>query len=393
MKQKIKLIQVSTTPEAFIYFAQGQLKYLVSKGFDLTIVCPDSLELREIVFREGVDFIPISMNRDISLMKDVQSFFRLLYIFLMKRPDIVHGSTPKAGLLSMVAARVAFISRRLYFLRGLRFKGCSGLKWFVVKMTEFIACKCSSQVIATSKSVMAEAIKSGIIKRERVKVLHYGTGNGIDCKRFHPKLRNSIDASILRNELQIENEATVIMFLGRVVREKGIVELLNAWKIIKDRIGNVKLLIVGPLEEEFPLDNDTVRLLHSDEDIITTGRVKNPQLYYAIADIFVLPSHREGIPIAALEASAMELPVVVTNITGSVDAVIDGVTGTIVELFDSYSMIKAIDMYISDPLLRKTHGKAGRSLVLERYSPEIIWEKLYLEYLRLCGLERETFEN
>ena len=218
----------------------------------------------------------------------------------------------------------------------------------------------------------------------KIKVLLNGSINGIDAdKIFNPSLFNKKVRIEMRNKYKIPEDSLVIGFVGRVVRDKGIIELINAWEVLYKEEGNVHLLIVGPFETHDPLPQKLQKRLLKDPFIHVVGFVNSTSSFYSIMDILVLPSYREGFGLVAIEAASMKLPVIATNIPGCIDAVQDGITGTLVPPYNVLSLTKVIRMYIKDVALRKKHGQAGRKRVIREFQQQKMWEALHEEYLRL----------
>jgi lipopolysaccharide/colanic/teichoic acid biosynthesis glycosyltransferase len=225
------------------------------------------------------------------------------------------------------------------------------------------------------------ALNERICPRGKIRVLGKGSGNGVDAlERFNPERLSVTVREETRSELGIPGQATVIGFVGRVVKEKGIAELEEAWHSLRDSYPEAYLLIVGPFETQDPLPAHSIARLQKDRRVVLTGLEWNTAPLYAAMDIVVLPTYREGFPNVPLEAASMELPVVATNVPGCIDAVEDGKTGILVPPRDHVSLAGAIRLYLNDPTLRLAQGKAGRERVLRDFRPEVIWKAIYDQY-------------
>jgi len=207
--------------------------------------------------------------------------------------------------------------------------------------------------------------------------------NGIDAGYFDPDKFGKETRESLRRQIEIPGSALVIGFIGRIVRDKGMVELAEAWRILREEFTEVHLLLVGPFEDEDPVPDDVRELFENDPRIHLTGYVDEAAPFYSAMDIVVLPTYREGFPYAPLEAQAMGLPVITTEVPGAVDSVIEGVTGLLIPAKDSNALVDAIRRLILDPELRNKMGKAGRERITRDFRPEIIWEALHSEYVKL----------
>jgi glycosyltransferase involved in cell wall biosynthesis len=385
---KVKLVYVTTIPMTIRLFLQGQMEYMKSKGFEVVGVSSPGPDLQELAAFHGIPVHAVNMTRGISPLKDLLALAQLAWLFMRIRPQIVHASTFKAGLLCMLAACMASVVVRVYTLRGLVSELDSGPMNGLFKVLESIACRCACQVFAVSHSVADATVRDGICPRKKIRVLGNGSSNGVDAQnRFNPAVIDEQDALFLRKHYGISRNAVVIGFVGRLVRDKGIIELSDAWSKLRLQYENAYLLIIGPEEPRNPVPQQVMETLRNDPRVKFTGLLPRSAMprHYRIMDVVVLPTYREGFPNVVLEAAAMELPVVATSVTGCVDAVVSGVTGELVPAKDTLALEAAIRQYLDDPSLRLRHGKAGRERVLNSFTQESIWEAHHNEYLRLLS--------
>lgn len=365
----------------------GQIRYMRDKGFDVSVVSGPGVEL-DFLSSEGIPVHPIKLTRGLSPLGDLRALVSLCRLFVRLKPIIVHGSTAKGGPLSMIAAAVAKTPVRVYTLRGLIIQLGSGVMNKMFRSLEWLACRCSSQVLAVSRSVADIMVQQKLCKPYKIKVLENGSSMGVDAEnRFNPELVPNPDTNGLRKQLGIPAGATVLGFVGRVVRDKGVVELAGAWRQLRLEYDDIFLLMIGPAEPQDPVPTDVLHELRTDPRIVIVDFAQNEDMpkYYRIMDLVILPTYREGFPNVALEAAAMELPVLASRVTGCVDAVVDGVTGTLAPARDPVALENAIRGYINDEAKRKAHGKAGRQRVISDFRPEMLWEAQYQEYIRLLG--------
>jgi len=254
----------------------------------------------------------------------------------------------------------------------------------VLKLMEWLACALADQVFAVSCSVLDIVVSQRLCPQGKIKVLEHGSCNGIDAvSLFNPTNLDQNKIQELRSQICLDENAIVIGFVGRLVKDKGVVELASAWKSIRNAYSHSRLLTIGPAEPHNPVPNDILEELNGDDRVTMLDFVANDEMpnYYGIMNIVVLPSYREGFPYVVLEASAMGLPIVATRVTGCTDAVINGVTGTLVPPRDIQGMVEAISLYVEDPELRLKHGQTGRNRVLAHFKPEPIWDALSADYL------------
>lgn len=377
------LVHVTTVPQALSFFT-GQVRYMQARGIEVHAVSSPGERLTSFGEQEHIQTHEVNMKRRISPLHDCGAAFRLTRVLGNVRPAIVHAHTPKGGLLGMIGAWLTRTPVRIYSIHGLRYMTASGWRRLLLQWTERVSCKLSHRVICVSHSLRDVVIDDSICPSHKLRVLRGGSTNGVDATvQFNPASFTRDGRSALRAELGIDPSDLVVGFVGRLVRDKGVEDLATAWKNIRDARIGVNLLLVGPVEPQDPIDPDVLRAFRDDPRVIMTGSVIDTTKMYAIADLVVLPTYREGLPNVPLEAAAMELPVVATNIPGCVDAVRDGVSGTLVPPRDAKSLQASIERYLDDPELRKQHGKAGREHVLRHFRREDIWEAVYQEYVRL----------
>jgi len=385
---KIKLIYVTTVPITVKSFLVQEIRYMKTHGFDVEVVSSPGEELASLGIEEALPVHGILMPRGISPLGDLVALLMLWSVFRKLRPAIVHGSTAKAAFLSMLAATISDVPVRVYVMRGLMTEIGSGIMGKILRAVEWVTCRCSHQVIAVSRSVADTVVKENLCPDRKIKVMGKGSSVGIDADRmFDPHINYEKYRRCGRIRYGIPLEATVVGFVGRFVKAKGVVELYEAWKTVREKRREAILLMIGWSESRDSVPESFTRGLREDPRIFMINSVRRWDMpwHYCMMDILVLPTHREGFPNVVLEASAMELPVVATRVTGCVDAVLDGTTGTLVPVRDPAKLAEAIEAYVTDGDLRLRHGKAGREWVLEHFQPERLLEAYYEEYVRLLS--------
>jgi glycosyltransferase involved in cell wall biosynthesis len=371
------LIHVTTVPETFGFF-RGQIQFMKNLGFQIHAVSSPGRLLEETGRREDIPIHTVAMARRITPGADVLSVFKLYRLFRKIRPTIVHAHTPKGGLLGVLAARLARVPIVIYGMRGLPFVTQTGSKRKILILTETLACRAADRVVTVSLATMTKAVAEGLCHAAKIVVPGNGSSNGVDAeKRFNPESLPIETRSNIRRDSQIPLDAIVIGFIGRLVRDKGIMELAEAWQNLRDRHPGLNLLLVGPLEPQDPVPADVLERFKNDLRVKFTGPVDDSAPYYAAMDILALPTYREGFPNTPLEAAAMELPVVITDVDGCPEAVEDSVTGLVIPSQNSAALTEALDQLVRHPDQRKAMGQAGRQRVLEKFKPETIWQCLY----------------
>ena len=380
-ERTIRLLHVTTVPES-LDFLSGQAGYMRERGFEVHALSSPGDMLRRFGTRERVAVHAVPMARRISPVDDVAALRKMRRVMLDVAPDIVHAHTPKGGLLGTLAARLAGVPVRIYHIHGLPFVTARGFHRMLLLASERVACGSATRVLSVSRSVMEVVVRHRLCPPSKIESPGPGSINGVDAQRkFNPALVGSAAREESRARFGIPPDALVVGFIGRIVRDKGLVELTGAWDALRDAYPRLHLLIVGPFEVRDPVPPKTERVLRSDPRIHLAGLDWNTPPLYAAMDVVTLPSYREGFPSVPLEAAAMGLPVVATNVPGCADAVVDGETGLLVDAGDAAALAGSIRRYIDDPDLRRLHGEAGRERVLRRFQPRSVWRALHEVYI------------
>jgi len=384
-KSSLMLVHVTTVPET-LGFLRGQLRFMQSRGFAVHVITAPGTALTRFAAEECVIPHAIPMRRRITPLGDIAALARLVRRLRALKPDIVHSSTPKGGLLGTVAARIAGVPLVVYHVRGLAYTGLRGFQRRLLKLTERTACALAHRVICVSESVRRELIDDGIGDTSKLKVLASGSSNGVAAEtRFNPAQFSAEKRKALRREFGLPMDAIVIGFVGRLVKDKGVVELADAWAKTAQRYPGAWLLVVGEWEDRDAVPGRIRRELVGHPRVKMVGERLDVAQFYAMMDVVVLPTYREGFPNVPLEAAAMQLPVVGTSVTGCVDAVRDEETGLLVPVADSNALFHAISRYLDDDQLRVAHGRSARERVLREFTPETVWQALHTEYVALLA--------
>jgi glycosyltransferase involved in cell wall biosynthesis len=370
----VRVAHVTTVPLALM-FLEGQAAFMRARGIELVAISSPGEELDRYGVREGVQVHAIPMERRITPFRDVLALTRLVARLRALDPDVVHAHTPKGGLLGTIAACLAGVPTRIYHMRGLPFTTATGVRRVLLVTSERVACLLATRVLCVSSSLREVALAEGICAAGKLEVLGSGSGQGVDVARFD---RDRVASSRLRvrGELGISDDALVFGFVGRIVRDKGIHELAEAWTTVRERRPDAQLVLVGPHEPQDPIDAACRERLERDPRVHLLGMRRDlPELYVAM-DVVVLPTYREGFPNVPLEAAAMQLPVIATLIPGCVDAVRDGETGRLVPPRDAVALAQAMLAYAADPAERQRDGAAGRARVEQEFRRDRVWATL-----------------
>lgn len=389
---KKKLIRLTTVDLSLDKLIPGQLKYM-SSFFDVIGVASDTGLLDKVRKREGVRMVNIPMEREVSLLKDLRSLIALFFFFRKERPDILHCNTPKGSLLALLAGLFAGVPNRIYLVTGLRYQGTTGFFRFILKTMERISCFCATQVIPEGHGVL-HTLHADHITNKRLRVLHYGNINGIDTSYFS---RKCLEENF-RSALGFTDDDFVFIFVGRIVRDKGMNELAEAMKklISEKRSKQVKLLLVGSFEKGNPLYGDNEDFLRNSEHVKFVGWQEDVRPYLAAADALVFPSYREGFPNVPIQAGALDIPCIVTNINGCNEIIKDNLNGKIIRApyaqqgkMDSLmenALYETMKWFIEHPEEVKRMGRNARGMITSRYEQKDVWKEILNLYLELVGL-------
>lgn len=379
------LVHITTVPMS-LWFLKGQVRWMKARGCDVHALSSAGPELDAFAADEKVGVIAVDMPRRVTPAKDLKAILSIVRELRRFRPAIVHAHTPKGGLLGMIAAWLSATPVRVYHMRGLPLTGATGWRRRMLWATEWMSCRLAHQVYCVSYSLKRAALDARVCTPTKVKVLLRGSGNGVDAAvSFNPDLVGPDVRRETRLRLGIPSDALVIGFVGRVVRDKGIVELAEAWRALREMYPQLHLVIVGPWEPRDPVPVTTAKILTTDQRVHVIGNDWNTPPLYAAMDVVALPTYREGFPNVPLEAAAMRLPVVTTTVAGAVDAVKDGETGSLVSPHDACALTAALRRYLDDDDLRLRHGWAGRNWVIQDFDQQRIWSALHGEYCRLLS--------
>jgi glycosyltransferase involved in cell wall biosynthesis len=337
------------------------------------LACSSSTDFYK--FSKDYNFKPIviDITRKISPFKDIVTLIQLSNAIDKYKIDVIVGHTPKAALLAMIIGSIKKVKKRIYFKHGLLFETQTGLKKqifiYLEKLTEYF----STNVICVSDSLINMSINYKLGNPLKYHLLNKGTCNGIDfLNKFNKDFINDNILNEIKNKYHLNNYNFIVGYVGRLANDKGINELIDAWKILEENHPNMLLLLVGPIDQRDPID---INKFNSLKNYIRFDFVNNPELFYCLMDIFILPSYREGFPTVNLEASAMKLPVITTKSTGCVDSIIPDVTGIITSINPS-AISNSILYYYNNTDLIKIHGENGRKFIIDNFHQEKIWKSL-----------------
>lgn len=367
--KKTKIIRTATIPRSLNVFCYGLLRELQENdGYEVVAVSSPGEELDEVAGREGIRAVAVPMQRRISPLKDIKSLWQLIKVFRKEKPAMVHSITPKAGLLSMMAAWLTRVPVRLHTFTGLVFPTASGVTKKILIFTDRLTCAFATHIVPEGEGVKNDLINHRIT-RKPLKVLGYGNIRGIDLSYFNPELPEvKEEAEKLRNP-----SVFTFVFIGRLVGDKGINELVGAFKKLHAEYPSTRLLLVGQREADLdPVKPETLGIMESSPAIEAVGAQSDVRPWLLASDAFVFPSYREGFPNVVIEAGAMGLPSIVTDINGSREIIMEGRNGTIITKKDTDALYNAMKYYLTSPEEVKAMTLEARALVSSRYEQSYV---------------------
>ncbi|MBC6997978.1 glycosyltransferase family 4 protein [Cytophaga sp. FL35] len=381
---KKKLFRIAAIPGSLSVLLKGQLAYM-NRHFEVVAVASPGPQHQVLQQQEGISSLEVHINRRISPFKDITSLLTLYQLFKKEKPFIIHSITPKAGLLSMLAGWLAGVPVRMHTFTGLVFPTQKGPMKQLLIFLDKIICLCATNIYPEGKGVKQDLINYGITKKN-LKIIGHGNVNGIDLNHFDPEHYSDEMKSNLREQLHIKPDDFVWLFVGRVAKDKGISELVGAFKEIQKYKVPSKLLLVGPYEKDLdPVAQEIEKEIEENKAIISVGWQKDVRPYFAISNVFAFPSYREGFPNVLLQAGAMGKFAIVTDINGSNEIIASGVNGTIIPPQDTAQLIKAMNDCLSRRELFQGNNSLYRQKIAERYKNELVWSEQLKEYNRLVS--------
>jgi glycosyltransferase involved in cell wall biosynthesis len=372
---KEKFLIVTTIP-ASLYFFKGQVGILKSE-FDIEVASGPGHGLEDFCEIESVKGHRIpKMKREISLFFDILSLINLIKLIKKIKPKVVHGNTPKGSFLSMIAAKITKTPVRIYCVHGLRYQGAKGMKRKLLMFLEKISCSLATHVFSVSFGVLKIMKEDGIYKKEG-HIIWNGSVNGIDIKHFSP---DAVDEIELKKQLNLSDDNLVFGFVGRMVKDKGVNELVESFIKINKLHPHTRLLLVGRFEAADAVTDFTKKEIVTHQNIIYCGQQKDIRPYLKLMDIFTFPSYREGFGVSLMEAAAMNLPAISSNITGCNEIIKDGFNGKLISSKSIKELYEMMIFFIENPIEFKKISKVSRQYVIDRYEQKKLWNKALEKY-------------
>ena len=360
---KNKIIRSVTVSQSLGFCREVMIK-MRAMGYDMVAVTSPGPELDELRDKDGFHCVEVPMERHISVVNDLKSLIRMIGVFRKEKPQVVHSMTPKAGMICMMAAWLTRVPVRIHTFTGLVWPTATGMKRKLLMMTDWLTCACATHVIPEGQGVLND-LKNGGITKKPMKVLGYGNVKGVDMERFSPA----------RFAVTKNPDVFTFVFVGRIVSDKGINELVEAFVKLHDKHKNTRLVLVGNYEHNLdPVSDKTRQLIDTNDGIEVCGAKYGDDLLqmYVDADCFVMPSYREGFPNTVLEAGAMGLPSIVTDINGSREIIENEKNGLIVPAKDADALYVAMERMLTDTAVRSTMKQNARQMIESRFEKNFV---------------------
>lgn len=420
---KPKLIRITTVPVSLKTLLKGQHRFMTQQGFDVLGVSSSGEELQDVEQHETIRVAVLEMTRTISPISDLKSLWEFYTLCKRERPTIVHSHTPKAGIVGMLGAKLAGVPVRLHTVAGLPLMEATGMKRKILDFVEKITYRCATKVYPNSRGLYDFILANNYTEKEKLQIIANGSSNGIDTTYFDSDIIPVTQRRELELQLGIQPNDFVFIFVGRLVGDKGINELIEAFEglvrdegkgmsgegrgkreegrgkrergmtiaseesllsDLSDSFSRIKLLLVGPFESELdPLQPETLKVIETHPNIISVGFQSDVRPYFAVSDCLVFPSYREGFPNVVMQAGAMELPSIVTDINGCNEIIVEGENGTIIPVKNIEAIKIAMQKMMNNKEFYLKLKENSRPMIQSRYEQSVVWNALLEEYQML----------
>jgi glycosyltransferase involved in cell wall biosynthesis len=382
-----KLIRVTTIPLALHTLLKGQMRYMNEHGFEVIMVSADGKEREEVIKNEGCRHQVISMTRKITPLADLRSLWQLYRFFKKEKPDIVHSHTPKAGLLSMLAAKLAGVKIRIHTIAGLRFMTSKGFTRKLLVRMEKLTASSATHVWPNSYSLLKYVEDNRLVRKSKLKVIGAGSSNGIDLQRFSVSSLQPHKLEEVKKQLQYDEKLTYLLSVGRIVKDKGIDELLSAFQQVHKQNESTRLVLLGSFEEDLdPVSEEAKQILKQHPAVIHINWSNEVEYYMHLATLLLHPSYREGFPNVLLQAGAMGCPICCSRIEGNVDIVTHEETGLLFNKMDAEDLYQKLDWALQHPEKMKLFAQQLQNKVQQHYDRNFVQQSLKEEYLHLLNM-------
>jgi glycosyltransferase involved in cell wall biosynthesis len=378
--EKQKLIRITTVPLSLDKLLSGQLRFM-SAHYEVIAVAAEKEYLEKIGAKEKVRTFHLEMSRKITPLADLLAVIRLYFFLRNEKPFLVHSHTPKAGIVGMLAAKWAGVPHRLHTVAGLPLLEAKGFKRKLLDFVEKVTYACATKVYPNSIGLKDIIIQNNYSNPGKLKVIAQGSSNGIDTAFFNPDLFSDEQNQILREKWGLTREHFVFIFVGRLVKDKGINEMVEAFLEVHKTHDKARLLLVGDYEQDLdPLSPKTLEAIEHNMAIVAVGFQYDVRPFFAIANALVFPSYREGFPNVVMQAGAMNLPCIVSDINGCNEIILEGVNGTIIPVKNTAVIVEKMNCFVEKTAYHKLLQSNARKMIITRYDQHVVWEAILDEY-------------
>ena len=383
-----KILRITTVPMSLKILLKGQHRFMSQNGFEVIGVASTGKDLYEVEEAEGIKVVALNMTRTISPLKDIVSLWEMYWLCKKEKPTIVHSHTPKAGIIGMLGAKLARVPIRLHTVAGMPLNESTGSKRKLLIWVEKATYAFATKVYPNSKGLYDFILENRFTTKSKLKIIANGSSNGIDTSHFSPEVVTINQQIELKKNLGIASDDFVFIFVGRLVGDKGINELVQAFEKLYSQNSGIKLLLVGDYENELdPLLPITLQLIEKSNGIIAVGFQNDVRPYFAISDCLVFPSYREGFPNVVMQAGAMGLPSIVTDINGCNEIILDTQNGLIIPPKQARAIQEAMKKIYEEKELYQKLKKSARIFIQSHYEQQFVWNEILMEYKFLQSSE------
>ena len=378
-----KLVRITTVPISLEKLLENQAGFFKSH-YEVTLVSAQKGQLEVVAKEQGVAFFPLEMTRKITPLQDLSCLIRLIRFFREEKPHIVHSHTPKAGIIGMLAAYITRVPIRMHTVAGLPLMEAKGVKKRILKTVERLTYRCATHVYPNSKGLLSFIKEKSLVDNTPIKCIGKGSSNGIDTAYFNPDIISQERNIVLRKQWKIGHDDFVFLFIGRLVGDKAINELVAAFEQLTNKIPAIKLVLVGSQEPLLdPLSKGTINSINHNPKIILTGYQHDVRPFFKMAQTFVFPSYREGFPNVVLQAGAMRVPCIVSDISGCNEIIENEVNGLVVPPKQIQPLVKKMELLYNDSAMRSVFIERTYIAVVNNFERAHYWTLLLAEYKAL----------
>lgn len=382
---RIRLLRITTVPESLLILLNGQLEFMQQHGFNVLAVSSNGTQVAEIK-KAGIAHRSVLLTRKITPLTDLLALVQIICIIIRFKPVIVHTHTPKAGLLGMLAACICRVPIRLHTVAGLPLMEAHGGKRWLLTLAERITYAAAHKVYPNSTGLMEFIARQVKPNEKKIKLIGKGSSNGINSKHYSRTAALAEEAAQIRNNLGMPDGCVVYGFVGRIVKDKGIKELISAFKKIESVRKNVFLLLVGAAEAELhPIEEADKEYIHSSGKVFMVGYQKDVRPWMLAMDVFVFPSYREGFPNVVMQAACLEIPCIVSDINGCNEIICHNESGLVVPVKNAAALSSGMLELLDYPEKREQFGKRARNFVAHNFEQHLFWKELLTEYRNLLA--------